>query len=96
MALSLSLEVFAQRQEPMKQVVEYLASEKLSGRFPATAGDTLASEYLVSKLRDLGMKPIRKEKQSRYYQDFTFSKTEKRTSHNIVAVLPGHDAKLKH
>ena len=96
MALSLSLEVFAQQQEPMKQVVEYLASEKLSGRFPATAGDTLASEYLVSKLRDLGMKPIRKEKQSRYYQDFTFSKTEKRSSHNIVAVLPGHDAKLKH
>ena len=34
----------SQAQDAMKQTVEYLASQELGGRFPATAGDTLASE----------------------------------------------------
>ena len=31
-----------------------------------------------------------------YYHDFTYGKTEQRTTHNIIAVLPGKDKKLKH
>ena len=41
----------AQRQDDMRQTVEYLASQELGGRYPGTAGDTLASEFIVDKLR---------------------------------------------
>ena len=80
----------------MRQAVEYLASQQLGGRFPATAGDTLASEYIVDQLRKLKLKPIVKEKKRKgFFHDFTFGKTEKRTTHNIIAVLPGKDKRLR-
>ena len=80
----------------MRQAVEYLASQELGGRFPATAGDTLASEYIAGQLRQLKLKPIVKEKKNKgYYHDFTYGKTEKRTTHNIMAVLPGKDKRLR-
>ena len=76
--------------------MEYLASQELGGRFPATAGDTLASEYIAGQLRQLKLKPIVKEKKNKgYYHDFTYGKTEKRTTHNIMAVLPGKDKRLR-
>ena len=69
---------------------------KLGGRYPSTAGDTLASEYIVGKLRKLNLKPIVKgKKKSGYYQDFTYGKDVQRTTHNIIAVLPGKDRRLK-
>ena len=34
----------AQKQDDMRQTVEFLASQELGGRYPGTAGDTLASE----------------------------------------------------
>jgi hypothetical protein len=93
------LPLSAQKQDAMKQTVEYLASQELGGRFPATVGDTLASEYIVSQLRSLKLKPIIKgKKKIGYYHDFTYGKTqaEERTTHNIIAVLPGKDRQLKH
>ena len=89
----------AQKQDVMKQTVEYLASQELGGRFPATVGDTLASEFIVSQLRSLKLKPIVKGKKTiAYFQDFTYGKTKEleRTTHNIIAVLPGKDKQLKH
>ena len=89
----------AQKQDVMKQTVEYLASQELGGRFPATVGDTLASEFIVSQLRSLKLKPIVKgKKKIAYFQDFTYGKTkeQERTTHNIIAVLPGKDKQLKH
>ena len=74
LAFVLVLQTHAQRQDDMRQAVEYLASQELGGRFPATAGDTLASEYIAG---------------------FTYGKTEKRTTHNIMAVLPGKDKRLR-
>ena len=106
-ALVLVLQTFAQRQQPggnswgtkqddMRQTVEYLASQELGGRYPATLGDTLASEYIVGKLRSLKLKPVVKGKKKKgFYHDFTYGKTEKRTTHNILAVLPGKDKKLR-
>ena len=91
--------VVAQKQDVMKQTVEYLASQELGGRFPATVGDTLASEFIVSQLRSLKLKPIVKgKKKIAYFQDFTYGKTkeQERTTHNIIAVLPGKDKQLKH
>lgn len=80
----------------MRKTVEYLASQQLGGRYPATAGDTLASTFITKKLRRLKLKPVVKEKKDKgYYHDFTYGKTERRTTHNILAVLPGKDERLK-
>lgn len=86
----------AQRQEAMKQAVKYLASQELGGRYPGTAGDTLASDYIVGQLRGLKLKPILKgNKRKGFFHDFSYGKTELRTTHNILAVLPGKDKRLK-
>lgn len=50
-AIALGLQMQAQRQDDMRQTVEYLASQELGGRYPATHGDTLASEFIVSRAR---------------------------------------------
>ena len=62
LAFTLVGQIHAQRQDDMRQTVEYLASQELGGRYPGTAGDTLASEYIVGKLRSLKLKPIVKGK----------------------------------
>ena len=96
LAFASVLPAFAQHQDEMRQTVEYLASPELGGRFPATAGDTLASDYLTGKLRKLRLKPVVKGKKEKgFNQDFTFGKTEQKTSHNIIAVLPGKDKRLR-
>ena len=92
----LALQVHAQNQHDMRKTVEYLASPELGGRFPATVGDTLASEYLVGKLHSFRLKRVVKGKRNQgFYQNFTFGKEEQKTTHNIVAVLPGKDKRLK-
>ena len=94
---ALALQVPAQNQDAMRQTVEYLASQELGGRFPATAGDTLASDYLTGKLRSLRLKRVVKGKRKQgFYQNFTFGKEAQKTGHNIIAVLPGKDKNLKH
>ena len=95
-AIALGVQMQAQRQDDMRQTVEYLASQELGGRYPATHGDTLASEFIVSQLRSMKLKPVVKGKKvTGYYHDFTYGKNEKRTTHNIIAVIPGKDKRLK-
>ena len=83
LALVLVLQGYAQKQpaaeqDRMQQAVEYLASQELGGRYPGTRGDTLASEFIVGKLRSLKLKPVVKgKKKAAYYHDFTYGKTEK-------------------
>ena len=104
LAFVLVMQVQAQKQDDMRQAVEYLASQELGGRFPGSKGDTLASRFIVDKLRKLKFKPIVKEKKEKaFYQDFKFNKkdivtetTTEYNTHNIVAVLPGKDKRLKH
>ena len=96
LAFVLVLQADAQKQDNMRQTVEYLASQELGGRFPATIGDTLASEFIVSQLRSLKLKPVVKGKRKTgYYHNFTYGKDVERTTHNIIAVLPGKDKQLK-
>ena len=96
LAFILVLQTYAQKQDDMRKAVEYLASQELGGRYPATLGDTLASEYIADQLRKMKFKRVIKEKKNKgFYQDFTYGKTEKRTTHNIIAVLPGKDKHLK-
>ena len=56
LAFALAWPTQAQKQDDMRQAVEYLASQELGGRYPGTAGDTLASDYIVGKLRSLKLK----------------------------------------
>ena len=94
--LFICLPISAQRQDDMRQTVEYLASQELGGRYPATIGDTLASEFIAGKLRSLKFKPVVKAKKEKgFYHDFTYGKEVERTTHNIIAVLPGKDKRLK-
>ena len=96
LACALVLPIHAQKQDEMRQAVDYLASQELGGRYPGTRGDTLASEFIVGQLRSLKLKPIVKgKKQKGFYHDFTYGKIEQRTTHNIMAVLPGTDKRLK-
>ena len=101
LAFAFVLQAQAQRQDDMQQTVEYLASQELGGRYPATAGDTLASEYIVGKLRSLKLKPVVTGKKSvGYYHDFSYTNRAdstgvERKTHNIIAVLPGTDKQLK-
>jgi hypothetical protein len=96
LAFALVLQTNAQKQEDMRQTVRYLASQELGGRYPGTAGDTLASEYIVEQLRSLKLKPVVKgKKKTGYYHNFTYGKEVERTTHNILAVLPGKDKQLK-
>jgi Zn-dependent M28 family amino/carboxypeptidase len=91
------LRTYAQKQDDMRQTVEYLASQELGGRYPGSAGDTLASEFIKYQLRGLKLKRIVKgKKKLGYFHNFTYGKTEQRHTHNIIAVLPGKDKKLKH
>jgi len=84
------------KQDDMRQAVEYLASQELGGRYPGTVGDTLASEFIVSQLRSLKLKPVVKgKKKTAFFHDFTYGKDVKRNTHNIIAVLPGKDKRLK-
>ncbi len=97
LAFAFVLQAYGQKQDDMRQTVEYLASQELGGRYPGTAGDTLASEFITSQLRSLKLKPIVKgKKEKAFFHDFTYGKTEERTTHNIIAVLPGKDKQLKH
>jgi len=96
LVFALALQAHAQKQDDMRQTVEYLASQELGGRYPGTAGDTLASEFIVDKLRSLKLKPVVKGKKKKgYYHDFTYGKEVERTTHNIIAVLPGEDKQLR-
>ena len=86
----------AQKQGDMRQTVEYLASQELGGRYPGTAGDTLASEFIVDKLRSLKLKPVVKgKKKTAFYHNFTYGKEKQITTHNIIAVVPGKDKHLR-
>ena len=97
LAFVLALPIYAQRQDDMRQTVAYLASQELGGRYPATIGDTLASEFIAGKLRSLKFKPVVKAKKEKgFYHDFTYGKEIERTTHNILAVLPGKDKRLRH
>jgi len=96
LACVLAMPSHAQKQEDMRKAVEYLASQDLGGRYPGTRGDTLASEFIAGQLRSLKLKPIIKGKKAKgFYHDFTYGKKEKRTTHNILAVLPGNDKALR-
>ena len=67
-----------------RQVVEYLASDKLEGRNSGTAGDTLASEMIFRQLKKLGLNPG--------IQTFNLKK-ENSTTFNVYGSIAGKSGK---
>ena len=69
----------------------YLSSDLLEGRYPGTHGDTLATRFLVSTFKRLGLKPL---DGSNYTRNFNTDKTNIPTF-NIIGIIPGCDSLLK-
>lgn len=71
LSLLISFSVSSQQtnQESFKKDVEYLASEKLEGRFPGTNGEQLAANYIAEKFEKLGLTKLTDS----YFQSFNFT-----------------------
>lgn len=41
----------------LKQHIQYLSSDEMAGREPASKGDKMTAEYLIKAFKDLGLKP---------------------------------------
>jgi hypothetical protein len=64
----------------------YLASNELEGRQSGTAGYDKAAQYVVSQLRQAGLSPLVKDKNSTlsYYQEFTIDKYSPGQNNKII------------
>jgi len=71
LSLLISFSVSSQQtnQESFKKDVEYLASEKLEGRFPGTNGEQLAANYIAEKFEKFGLIKLTDS----YFQNFNFT-----------------------
>ena len=70
--------------------IAYLASEKLGGRVPGTAGDTAARAYIVEQLKCLGLEPGGFD--GSYLQPFVDN--DNHDTANVIGYLRGTDAKV--
>ena len=67
--ISFSVSSQQTNQESFKKDVEYLASEKLEGRFPGTNGEQLAANYIAEKFEKFGLTKLTDS----YFQSFNFT-----------------------
>ncbi|MEF9986273.1 MAG: M20/M25/M40 family metallo-hydrolase [Bacteroidales bacterium] len=67
-----------------RQVVEYLASDALEGRYPGTKGDTLASLFIKGQFKKLGLESS--------LQPFGIKK-DSCTTFNVIGILKGQEEK---
>ena len=67
--ISFSVSSQQTNQESVKKDVEYLASEKLEGRFPGTNGEQLAANYIAEKFEKFGLTKLTDS----YFQSFNFT-----------------------
>lgn len=78
--------------------LEFLASDALQGRGSGTRDELVAATYLASELSQMGLKPggDHDEFIQNVAGDFRFrSGTKEWSTRNVIAILPGHDPKLK-
>jgi hypothetical protein len=61
----------------LQEILTIVASDKFEGRETATKGQKMAEEFLVSKIRELGVPPIKREGVSKeYLQEMPFTKVD--------------------
>ena len=66
----------------MKNIVDYLASDKLEGRKPGQNGNVLATNFLIQELRKAGLEPLDKA----YTQDFTIFTEMIKSGNNTLEI----------
>jgi hypothetical protein len=80
-------------EQRMMDHIKYLASDDLKGRGLGTPELETAANYIAGKFKEYGLEPIGKS----YFQQFshTFPGKGELQMKNVVAIIPGTDAKLK-
>jgi hypothetical protein len=79
--------------------LEFLASDALQGRGSGTRDELLAATYLASELAQLGLKPGGDD--GGFIQNVSgtfkfYRETKQWSTRNVIGILPGTDARLKH
>lgn len=83
----------AQAQEKnLRTIVGNLASEQFEGRFPGTKGDSLASAFIVSNFKAIGLKPF---EAGNWFQPFQIPVTQKLEGTNTL-IVGGESLKMGH
>lgn len=100
-AAQLAAQATTPRAQRILDDVRYLASDALEGRLVGTAGNDSAAAYLARELRRLGLRPGGDS--GTFFQRWTIQSTTasraagvaERPAHNVVAILPGADRRLR-
>jgi hypothetical protein len=74
--------------DSLKKDLFFLASDSLEGRYPGTKSMEMATDYLVAKFNDIGLKPI----SNTFIQEFPLAPFWGR---NIIGIIEGNDSVLK-
>ncbi|MBB6610762.1 M28 family peptidase [Pontibacter sp. Tf4] len=71
--------------------VRILAADSMEGRRVATAGSQMAQDYIISRFRQVGLKPYGNS----YKHPFTFTRRDKQTYQgtNLIGYIPGKSGK---
>ncbi len=72
--------------EELFQHLKFLSDDKLEGRFPGTAGDIVAREYIINEFKKYGLKP---GNGNSFLQFFTFRRGFKITDNNYAYISSG-------
>lgn len=76
-----------------QEMVEYLASDSLEGRFPGTKGGHLAAQYIADNFRNAGLMPVEAEDYMLPFLAHTKKKDYK--TQNVAGFVGGTDDSLK-
>src|SRR5580765_5990687 len=79
----------AQAPSTTRAHVEALASPRLEGRLTGSAGEQLASDYLVAELKKIGAKPLPGQADYRVAFDFTAGTRDGGSSISMVSTAAG-------
>ncbi|HJN74606.1 MAG TPA: M20/M25/M40 family metallo-hydrolase [Myxococcota bacterium] len=92
--------------ERVKAHVDVLADDSLGGRIPGSYGHSLAQDYLLGELQEIGLEPLGSDGYRQDYvsepvdgrfqllEDGTVADAEDDHGTNLVALLPGSDPEL--
>ena len=71
-----------------RQIVEYLASDSLEGRFPGSRGDSLARSFIAGRMEELGLEPclVAPDGEKTYFQPFRLILSRKVEGENFLRI----------
>lgn len=81
--------------EKLKEVVNFLADDKLEGRLTGTEGEQKAADYVAKIFKDSGLKPVGDKDEAGKPTFFQKVPIEKISGRNVLGLLEGSDPTLK-